>query len=102
LHAGAHQGVLHLLCSPTLCPLVLSWRSNGQIVTKGQELVCKALIKFLQEAITRVRVGIAPTFSLIDAPLTGSLVDTLLLDLQRMLNEDFSQSDHQLVGIQQN
>jgi hypothetical protein len=77
-------------------------RVRGQIVTEGQEVACQALIKFFQAAITRAAVGDTPALSLAAAPV-APLADTLLLDhRQRILDEDFPQLNHQLVGLQQN
>jgi hypothetical protein len=77
-------------------------RVRGQIVTDGHAVACHALIKFLQAALTRAAVGDAPSLSLVEAPV-AFLADTLLLDhRQRILDEDFPQLNHQLVGLQQN
>jgi hypothetical protein len=77
-------------------------RVRGQIVTEGQDIACQALIKYLQAALTRAAVGAAPALALADVPV-APLADSLLLDhRQRILDEDFPQLNHQLVGLQQN
>jgi hypothetical protein len=77
-------------------------RVRGQIVTDGQSVACLALIKYLQAALTCATAGAAPLLALVDAPVSP-LADTLLLDhRQRILDEDFPQLNHQLVGLQQN
>ena len=76
-------------------------RVRGQIVVEGQEVACQALIKFLQAAITRAVAGAAPLVSLVESPV-APLADALLLDhRQRILEEDFPQLNHQLIGLQQ-
>ena len=77
-------------------------RVRGQIVVDGQEVACLALIKYIQAALTCTAVGAAPTLSLSDAPV-APLADAVLLDhRQRILDEDFPELNHQLVGLQQN
>jgi hypothetical protein len=76
-------------------------RVRGQIVVEGQEVACQALIKFLQAAITRAVAGAAPLVSLVESPV-APLADALLLDhRQRILDEDFPQLNHRLIGLQQ-
>lgn len=74
-------------------------RVRGQIVIDGKEAGCKALVKWLQAAITRAGVGQLPTLALTEAPV-APLADAVLLDhRQRILEEDFPElSNHQALA----
>lgn len=77
-------------------------RVRGQIVAEGQEVACVALVKYLQAALTCTIAGTPPALSLPEAPV-APLADAVLLDhRQRILDEDFPELNHQLVGLQQN
>jgi hypothetical protein len=64
-------------------------RVRGQMVIDGTEVACKALVKYLQAALTRSAANAAPALELIEAP-AAPLADALLLEhRQRILGEDF-------------
>jgi len=76
-------------------------RVRGQIVIDGKEEACRALVKYLQAAITRSAAQGEPLLTLQDAP-TAPLADALLLEhRQRLLMEDFPELDHSMEGRQQ-
>jgi hypothetical protein len=76
--------------------------SVGQIVAKGQEVACLALVKCLHAALTRTIAGAAPALALSEA-MIAPLADAVLLDHhQRILDKDFLELNHQLVSLQQN
>ncbi|CAK9059248.1 CvfB_WH domain-containing protein (Fragment), partial [Durusdinium trenchii] len=64
-------------------------RVRGHLVTDGTEVACRALVKFLQAAITVPAIGEEPVLSLTEAP-TAPLADALLLEhRRRIVCEDF-------------
>jgi hypothetical protein len=76
-------------------------RVRGQIVTDGKEDSCRALIKYLQAAITRSAANAEPLLSLADAP-TAPLADAVLLEhRRRILCDDFPELDQEVGRRQQ-
>jgi len=76
-------------------------RVRGQLVIDGHEVACRALVKYLQAALTRSVAQGDPVLSLNDAP-TAPLADALLLDhRQRILAEDFPELDMETERHQQ-
>lgn len=72
---------------------LLGQRVRGQIVVDGNEASCRALIKYLQAALTRPAINTDPLLSLAEAP-TAPLADALLLEhRRRILCEDFPELD---------
>jgi hypothetical protein len=76
-------------------------RVRGQIVIDGREEACRALVKYLQAAITRSVANAEPSLALGDAP-TAPLADAMLLEhRQRILAEDFPELNMEVERRQQ-
>jgi hypothetical protein len=76
-------------------------RVRGQIVTDGKEVACRALIKYLQAALTQSAVNAKPLLALAEAP-TAPLADAMLLEhRRRILCEDFPELDQEAGRRQQ-
>jgi hypothetical protein len=77
-----------MFLSGALTPREAWERVRGQIVIDGKEIACKALVKYLQAALTRSIAHGEPLLALADAPL-APLADGLLLEhRQRILVDD--------------
>jgi hypothetical protein len=64
-------------------------RVRGQIVIDGNDVACRALVKYLQAALTRPAANVEPLLSLAEAP-TAPVADAALLEhRRRILVEDF-------------
>jgi hypothetical protein len=76
-------------------------RVRGQIAVEQREVACKALIKYLQAALTRPADGAEPLLSLASGPEAPVADGDLLDHRQRILEDDFPQLNMQLAGAQQ-